>query len=71
MPNATRGFFAITIAPEINFGQLIYLFRTTYTTVEHLKQLAIFGQLMQENMFVEEFSAKIKKIRKLADMPPK
>ncbi|CAG8520203.1 1211_t:CDS:2, partial [Dentiscutata heterogama] len=37
--------------------QLLYLFSTSYTTVEHLKQMAVFGQLMG----VEEFSTRIKK----------
>jgi hypothetical protein len=45
-PNAGGGFPAITIAPGIKLGQLLYLFRTAYTTVEHLKHTAVFGQLM-------------------------
>ncbi|CAG8753396.1 11705_t:CDS:2, partial [Dentiscutata heterogama] len=43
-------------------GQLLYLFSTSYTTVKHLKQMAVFGQLMQRDMGVEEFSTQIKKI---------
>ncbi|RIB24290.1 hypothetical protein C2G38_2032001 [Gigaspora rosea] len=38
--------------------------------VEHLKQMAVFGQLMQGNMGVEEFSTRIKKVGKLARMAP-
>ncbi|CAG8824028.1 21028_t:CDS:2, partial [Dentiscutata erythropus] len=60
-PNTAGGFPAVTIAPGIKLGQLIFLLRTVYTTVEHLKQMAVFGQLMQGNMGIEEFSAKIKK----------
>ncbi|PKY62857.1 hypothetical protein RhiirA4_551332, partial [Rhizophagus irregularis] len=41
-PNAGGGFPAVTIAPNITLGQLLYLFRTAYTTVEHLKQTAVF-----------------------------
>ncbi|CAG8510320.1 14173_t:CDS:2 [Racocetra fulgida] len=44
-----------------NLGQLLYLFSTSYMTVEHLKQMAVFGQLMQGDMGVEEFSTQIKK----------
>ncbi|CAI2194191.1 9953_t:CDS:2, partial [Funneliformis geosporum] len=59
----TRGSFsAVTIAPDIKLGQLLYLFRTAYTTVEHLKQTAVFGQLIQGNMSVEQFFTRIKKI---------
>ncbi len=60
----------ITIAPGIKLDQLLYLFRTAYTTVEHLKQTAVFGQLMQGDMTVEQFSAQIKKVGKLAEMIP-
>ncbi|GBC33025.2 hypothetical protein GLOIN_2v1783702 [Rhizophagus irregularis DAOM 181602=DAOM 197198] len=56
-PNAGGGLPAVTIASGIKLGQLLYLFRTAYTTVEHLKQTAIFGQLMQGDMSVEQFSA--------------
>ncbi|CAG8830127.1 16545_t:CDS:2, partial [Racocetra persica] len=59
--NTAGGFSAITIAPGIKLGQLIFLLRTAYTTIEYLKQMAVFGQLMQENIGIEEFSAKIKK----------
>ncbi|CAG8723654.1 10456_t:CDS:1, partial [Dentiscutata heterogama] len=69
-PNTAGGFPAVTIAPGIKLGQLIFLLRTAYTTVEHLKQMAVFGQLMQGNMGIEEFSAKIKKVRKIARMAP-
>ncbi|CAG8814554.1 26628_t:CDS:2, partial [Gigaspora margarita] len=69
-PNAAGGFFTITIAPGIKLGQLLYLFRTAYTTVEHLKQMAVFGQLMQGDMGVEEFFTRIKKVSKLAGMTP-
>ncbi|CAG8708235.1 20611_t:CDS:2, partial [Racocetra persica] len=55
------GFPAITIAPGIKLGQLLYLFSTSYMTVEYLKQMAVFGQLMQGDMGVEEFSTRIKK----------
>ncbi|RIB09498.1 hypothetical protein C2G38_2044265 [Gigaspora rosea] len=68
--NAGRGFPAVTIAPGIKLGQLLYLFSTAYTTVEHLKQMAVFGQLMQGDMGVEEFSTRIKKVGKLAGMTP-
>ena len=37
-----------------------------YTTVEHEKQLAYFGQLTQGDMSVEEFAMKINKIAKIA-----
>ncbi|CAI2190428.1 9605_t:CDS:2, partial [Funneliformis geosporum] len=60
--NTGGGFPAVTIAPGIKLSQLLYLFRTSYTTVEYLKQMAVFGQLMQGNMTVEQFSANIKKI---------
>ena len=69
-PNAGGGLPAVTIAPSIKLGQLLYLFRTAYTTVEHLKQTAVFGQLMQGDMSVEQFSARIKKVGKLAEMTP-
>ncbi|PKY33444.1 hypothetical protein RhiirB3_394802 [Rhizophagus irregularis] len=62
-PNAGGGLPVVTIAPGIKLGQLLYLFRTAYTTVEHLKQTAVFGQLMQGDMSVEQFSARIKKQR--------
>ena len=45
-PNAGGGLPAVTIAPGIKLSQLLYLFRTAYTTVEHLKQTVVFGQLM-------------------------
>ncbi|CAG8510803.1 8535_t:CDS:2 [Ambispora leptoticha] len=69
-PNAGRGFPAVTIAPGIKLGQLLYLFSTSYTMVKHLKQMAVFGQLMQRDMGVEEFSTRIKKVGKLAGMSP-
>ncbi|CAB4425236.1 unnamed protein product [Rhizophagus irregularis] len=69
-PNAGGGLPVVTIAPGIKLGQLLYLFRTAYTTVEHLKQTAVFGQLMQGDMSVEQFSARIKKVGKLAEMTP-
>ncbi|GES84666.1 hypothetical protein GLOIN_2v1783702 [Rhizophagus clarus] len=56
-PNVGGGLPAVTIAPGIKLGQLLYLLRTAYTTVEHLKQTAVFGQLMQGDMSVEQFSA--------------
>ncbi|CAI2199081.1 2915_t:CDS:1, partial [Funneliformis geosporum] len=61
-PNARDGFPTVTIAPDIKLGQLLYLFRTAYTTVEYLKQTAVFSQLMQSDMSVEQFSTRIKKI---------
>ncbi|CAI2170244.1 20647_t:CDS:2 [Funneliformis geosporum] len=64
-PNAGGGFPVVIIAPNIKLGQLLYLFRTAYITVEYLKQMAVFGQLMQDDMTVEQFSANIKKIGKL------
>ncbi|CAB4468810.1 unnamed protein product [Rhizophagus irregularis] len=70
VPNAGGGFPAVTIAPNITLGQLIYLLNTAYTTVEHLKQTTVFGQLMQGDMSVEQFSARIKKVGKLAEMTP-
>ncbi|GES85756.1 hypothetical protein GLOIN_2v1789077 [Rhizophagus clarus] len=70
-PNAGGGLPAVTIAPGIKLSQLLYLFRTAYTTGEHLKQTAVFGQLMQGDMSVEQFSAQIKKVGKLAEMTPK
>ncbi|CAG8820691.1 15156_t:CDS:2, partial [Racocetra fulgida] len=33
-------------------------------------EIAVFGQLMQEDMGVEEFSTRIKKVGKLAEMTP-
>ncbi|CAG8689072.1 2717_t:CDS:2, partial [Dentiscutata heterogama] len=63
--NMASGFPAITIASGIKLGQLIFLLRTAYTTVEYLKQIAVFGQLMQGNMDIEEFSAKIKKFNNM------
>ncbi|CAI2179015.1 17620_t:CDS:2, partial [Funneliformis geosporum] len=33
-PNARGGFPAVTIASGIKLGQLLYLFRTSYTTVK-------------------------------------
>src|SRR5436189_3181938 len=69
-PNAGGGLPAVTIAPGIKLGQLLYLFSTAYMTVEHLKQTAVFGQLMQGDMSVEQFSARIKKVGKLAEMTP-
>ncbi|CAI2166380.1 16628_t:CDS:2, partial [Funneliformis geosporum] len=47
-PNAKGGLPDVTIAPSIKLVQLLYLFRTAYTTVEYLKHTAAFGQLMQE-----------------------
>ncbi|CAI2184294.1 5177_t:CDS:2, partial [Funneliformis geosporum] len=44
--NAGSGLSAIIIASGIKLGQLLYLFRTAYTIVKYLKQIAIFGQLM-------------------------
>ena len=70
-PNAGGGLSAVTIAPGIKLGQLLYLFKTAYTTVKHLKQTAVFGQLVQSDLSVEQFSTKIKKIGKLAEMTPK
>ncbi|GET62920.1 hypothetical protein GLOIN_2v1886689 [Rhizophagus irregularis DAOM 181602=DAOM 197198] len=69
-PNAGGNLPVVTIAPGIKLGQLLYLFRTAYTTVEHLKQTAVFGQLMQGDMSVEQFSARTKKVGKLAEMTP-
>ncbi|CAG8818524.1 15246_t:CDS:2, partial [Gigaspora margarita] len=69
-PNASRGFPTVTIAPGIKLGQLLYLIRTAYTTVKHLKQMAVFGQLIQGDIGVEEFSTRIKKVGKLARMTP-
>ncbi|CAG8450075.1 15830_t:CDS:2 [Cetraspora pellucida] len=69
-PNAGRGFSAITIASGIKLKQLLYLFSTFYMMVKHLKQMAVFGQLMQEDMGVEEFFTRIKKVGKLARMIP-
>ncbi|CAI2198112.1 15086_t:CDS:2, partial [Funneliformis geosporum] len=60
-PNVGGGLPIVTIAPGIKLGQLLYLFRTAYTTVAHLKQTAVFGQLMQGDISVERFSALIKK----------
>ncbi|CAI2200522.1 4057_t:CDS:1, partial [Funneliformis geosporum] len=62
--NARGGFPAITIAFSIKLGQLLYLFRTYYITVEHLKYTAVFGQLTQGDMSIEQFSTRIKKIGK-------
>ncbi len=56
-PNTGGGLPAVTIAPSIKLGQFLYLFRTAYMTVEHLKQTAVFGQLMQGDMSVKQFSA--------------
>ncbi|CAJ0751552.1 7708_t:CDS:2 [Entrophospora sp. SA101] len=69
-PNGGGGFPNVTIAPGMKLGQKIYRLRYFYTTVEAQKQMAIFGQLMQGSMQVEEFSNKIKKLGKLAGMSP-
>ncbi|CAI2198960.1 20354_t:CDS:2, partial [Funneliformis geosporum] len=61
-PNARGGIPVVTIASGIKLSQLLYLFRTAYTTVVHLKQIAVFGQLMQGDISVERFSALIKKV---------
>ena len=45
-PNANGSLPAVTIASGIKLDQLFYLFRTAYTTVEHLKQTIVFSQLM-------------------------
>ncbi|CAG8498581.1 15496_t:CDS:1, partial [Cetraspora pellucida] len=66
--NTASGFSVITISSKIKLGQLIFLLRTAYTTIKHLKQIVVFNQLMQENISIEEFSAKIKKINKIAKM---
>ena len=42
-PNADGSLPVVTIAPDIKLGQLHYLFKIAYTTVEHLKQTAVFG----------------------------
>ncbi|CAG8501527.1 4705_t:CDS:2 [Cetraspora pellucida] len=60
-PNADGGFTTVTIASSIKLRQLLYLFSTSYMTVEYLKQMAVFGQLMQEDMDVKKFSTRIKK----------
>ncbi|CAB4382095.1 unnamed protein product [Rhizophagus irregularis] len=65
-PNAAGGFPAVIIAPDIKIGQKIYRLKYFYTTVEHEKQLAYFGQLTQGDMSVEEFAMKINKIAKVA-----
>ncbi|CAG8776227.1 9566_t:CDS:2 [Gigaspora margarita] len=49
-PNASRGFSAITIVSGIKLEQLLYLFSTSYMIVKYLKQIAVFGQLMQGDM---------------------
>ncbi|CAG8579441.1 14888_t:CDS:1, partial [Acaulospora morrowiae] len=46
VPNTGGGFPAITITPNITLGQFLYLVRTAYTSVEHLKQMAVFDQLV-------------------------
>ncbi|CAI2185970.1 17135_t:CDS:2 [Funneliformis geosporum] len=56
-PNARGSLPAVIIASGIKLGQLLYLFKTAYTIVEHLKQMAVFGQPMQGDMSVEQFSA--------------
>ena len=56
-PNAGGSLPAVTIAPNITLGQLIYLLKTAYTTIKYLKQTVVFGQLMQGDMGIEEFSA--------------
>ncbi|CAI2199486.1 12832_t:CDS:2, partial [Funneliformis geosporum] len=61
-PNVEGGFPAVTIASGIKLSQLLYLFRTYYTTVVHLKHMAVFGQLIQDDMSIEQFSTRIKKI---------
>ena len=70
IPNAGGGFSAITIVPNITLDQLIYLLKTAYMTVKYLKQTVVFGQLMQGDMDVEEFSTQIKRIGNLAGMTP-
>ncbi|CAI2201097.1 13373_t:CDS:1, partial [Funneliformis geosporum] len=61
-PNTGGSLPVVTIAPGIKLDQLLFLFRTAYTTVAHLKQTAVFSQLMQGDMSVERFSALIKKV---------
>ncbi|CAI2174024.1 18249_t:CDS:2 [Funneliformis geosporum] len=46
--NTRGGHLAVTIASSIKLSQLLYLFRAAYITVEYLKYMAIFGQLMQD-----------------------
>ncbi|CAI2190505.1 13547_t:CDS:2, partial [Funneliformis geosporum] len=53
MLNAESGLPAITIALDIKLDQLLYLFRTGYTTVRYLKHMAIFSQLMQGDISVK------------------
>ena len=62
---------AITITLGIKLGQLLYLFKTAYTIVEHLKQIAVFGQFMQDDLSIEQFFTRIKKIDKLTEMTSK
>ncbi|CAG8667660.1 2598_t:CDS:2, partial [Acaulospora morrowiae] len=69
--NTGEGFFAITITPNITLGQFLYLVKIVYTSVKHLKQMIVFGQLVQGNMTVEQFFTRIKKIGKLVEMTPK
>ena len=38
--------------------------------VEYLKQMAVFGQFMQDDMSIEQFSTQIKKVSKLAKIIP-
>ncbi|GBB87091.1 hypothetical protein RclHR1_13550009 [Rhizophagus clarus] len=52
-PNAAGGFPAVTIVPNIRIGQKLCMLRYFYTTVEHEKQLAYFGQLTQGDKSVE------------------
>ncbi|CAI2190354.1 19657_t:CDS:2, partial [Funneliformis geosporum] len=40
--NARDGFPAVIIASGIKLDQLLYLFKTCYTTVEYLKHTAVF-----------------------------
>ncbi|CAI2191217.1 19225_t:CDS:2, partial [Funneliformis geosporum] len=56
-PNAGGSLPAITIEPNITLSQHLYLLETAYTTIEHLKHTVDFGQLMQGDMGIKEFSA--------------
>jgi hypothetical protein len=69
-PNAGGGFPAVTIAPGIRIGQKFYWVLTNYTTINDQKQMAIFGQLTQGSMPIEQFVNHVKKIGKVAKMTP-
>lgn len=67
-PNANTG--NPIVAPGITVGQKIYLLKNESPPIIVQKNMAIFGQIMQGNKSVPQFSADIRKYGKLARMTP-